>query len=54
MLRIEFLFALSGIALAYTARSFAGTSSANDKVTIMKYSDDGKPLGLATLTKVNS
>lgn len=53
MRRRDFLFALSGIALAYTARSFAGAAVAGDQVTVMRFSDDGKPLGFATLPKVN-
>ncbi len=53
MLRRDFLLALSGMALAYTARSIAGPAPAGDQVTIMKFSDDGKPLGLVTLPKVN-
>lgn len=53
MLRREFLFALSGIALAYTTRSFARAAFANDQVIIMQYSDDGKPLGPASLAKVH-
>jgi peptide-methionine (R)-S-oxide reductase len=53
MLRREFLLALSGIALAYTTRSFGGTPSADDQVTVMQFADDGKPLGRVTLPKVN-
>ncbi|MBI5891479.1 MAG: peptide-methionine (R)-S-oxide reductase MsrB [Nitrosomonadales bacterium] len=54
MQRREFLTALTGLALAYSARSFAANPAANEKVTIMKYSDDGKPLGLATTARVNN
>jgi peptide-methionine (R)-S-oxide reductase len=53
MLRREFLLAVSGIGLALTTRAFAGASSAKDQVTIMQYSNEGKPLGHATLPKVN-
>ena len=53
MQRREFLTALSGLALAYSARSLASTPNTNDSVTIMQYSDDGKPLGHVTLAKVN-
>ncbi len=53
MQRRQFLSLLSGIGLAYAARSFAGTASANDQVTIMQFSDDGKPLGRVTLTRVS-
>jgi len=54
MQRREFLTALSSLALAYSTRSFAAKAVTNDQVTIMKYSDDGKPLGLATVAKVNN
>ena len=53
MQRREFLTALSGLALAYSVRSLATTPAASDTVSIMQYSDDGKPLGHATLAKVN-
>lgn len=52
MHRRQFLLTLSGIALTCTTRSFAGTTPANDQVTIMQFSDNGKPLGRVTLTKV--
>lgn len=52
MQRRQFLFALSGVAAAFATRSYAGTPSGNDKVTIMQFSDDGKPLGRATLARV--
>ncbi len=54
MLRREFLLALSGITLAYTVRSFAAMPSAGARVTIMQFSDDGKPLGRVTLPKVDN
>lgn len=53
MLRRDFLLALSGLAVAYTARSIAGSPVANDHVTIMRYSNDGKALGLVSLVKVS-
>jgi peptide-methionine (R)-S-oxide reductase len=53
MLRRDFLLALSGLGLVYTTRSFAGVMPAGDQVTIMQFSDDGKPLGHATLAKVH-
>jgi peptide-methionine (R)-S-oxide reductase len=53
MQRREFLTVLSGLALAYSARSFAGKPEDDDRATIMQYSDDGKPLGLITITKVH-
>ena len=52
MQRRQFLYALSGVAMAFAARSYAGTVSGNGKVSIMQFSDDGKPLGRATLDKV--
>jgi peptide-methionine (R)-S-oxide reductase len=53
MQRRHFLFALSGLTMALATRSFAGETSGGDKVTVMQFSDDGKPLGRATLTKVS-
>ena len=53
MQRRQFLFALSGIAAFCATRSYAGVLSATDKVTVMQFSDDGKPLGQATLVKVH-
>ena len=52
MQRRRFLCALSGAAVMLATRSFAGMASGDDKVTIMQFSDDGKPLGRATLNKV--
>jgi peptide-methionine (R)-S-oxide reductase len=52
MQRRQFLFALSGIAAICATRSYADPSPASDKVTIMQFGDDGKPLGRATLSKV--
>lgn len=52
MQRRQFLFALSSAAVVLATRSFAGTAADGGKVTIMQYSDDGKPLGRATLAKV--
>jgi peptide-methionine (R)-S-oxide reductase len=52
MQRRHFLYALSGLTVALATRSFADQVSGNDKVTIMQFSDDGKPLGRATLAKV--
>jgi peptide-methionine (R)-S-oxide reductase len=52
MQRRNFLFALSGLTFALATRSFADQVSGGDKVTIMQFSDDGKPLGRATLARV--
>lgn len=52
MHRRQFLLTLSGIALTCSTRSFAGTPPANDQVTIMRFSDNGKPLGRVTMAKV--
>jgi len=52
MQRRQFLFTLSGATLAFATRSFAGSGS--DKATVVKFSDDGKSLGRATLTKVRN
>ena len=53
MQRRHFLYTLSGLTLALAARSFAGQPSDSGKVTIMRFSDDGKPLGRATLSRVS-
>ena len=53
MQRRNFLIALSGIAVACASRTYAATGSADDSVTIMQFSDDGKPLGRATLSKIH-
>ena len=53
MQRRQFLSLLSGIGLVYTTRAFAAAEPAAAQVTIMQFSDDGKPLGRVTLTKVN-
>ncbi len=53
MQRRQFLYALSGGAIIMATRSFAGTSSTGDQVTIQQFSDDGKLIGSATLTKVH-
>ena len=53
MQRRQFLFALSGVAATFAARSYAGTASGDGRVTIMQFSDDGKPLGRATLARVS-
>jgi peptide-methionine (R)-S-oxide reductase len=52
MQRRQFLFALSGIAVACATRSYASAASGNDKVTIVQFGDDGKSLGRVTLAKV--
>ena len=54
MQRRDFLLAMSGLALTYSARALAGSASTNKQVTIMKYSDDGKPLGQVSLDMVNN
>jgi peptide-methionine (R)-S-oxide reductase len=52
MQRRQFLYVLSGIASIYATRSFAGSSTMSDKVTIVQFGDDGKSLGRTTMTKV--
>ncbi len=52
MQRRQFLYALSGAAVFLATRSLAGAASGGDLVTIMQFSNDGKPLGHATLNKV--
>lgn len=53
MQRRNFLIALSGIAAALAIRSVRGEMSGRGKVTVMQFSDDGKPLGRTTLSKVS-
>ena len=53
MNRRDFLLALSGIALVGATRSFAGVEPGDNKATVVKFSDDGKPLGRTTLLKVS-
>jgi len=50
MHRRQFLFALSGLALAFSTRSFA--LSGSSKVSIIRFSDDGKSLGRVSVDKV--
>lgn len=52
MQRRAFLNVLSGAAVMLATRSFSATAAGSDKVTIMRFSDDGRPLGRATLDKV--
>ena len=52
MQRRQFLFGLSAATALLATRSFAVDTSTADKVTIMQYSDDGKSLRHATLSKV--
>lgn len=53
MQRRQFLSALSGAAVMLATRSFAGAAPVGDKVTIMQFSDDGRPLGRVMLAKVH-
>ena len=53
MLRRKFLFTLSGVFALFTTRSFADATSEGNKVTIMRFSDEGKTLGLVTMAKIN-
>ena len=53
MQRRQFLMALTGAAVIVATRSYASAISGGDKVEIMRFSDDGKPLGRATLAKVH-
>lgn len=53
MRRRRFLFALSSAFVFLATRASASTTSGDDKVTIMQFSDEGKPLGRATLAKVH-
>ena len=53
MQRRKFLVAISSAALAYSVRSLAKPTPPDDQVTIMRFSDDGKSLGRATLARVS-
>ena len=53
MQRRRFLYALSSLALLGSTRTFAQTASLAKRVTIMRLSDEGKPLGPVTLDAVN-
>jgi len=53
MQRRNFLIALSGASVILATRSFAAPFSAGDKVSIVKFSDDGKIQGRETLAKVH-
>lgn len=52
MQRREFLNVLSDAAVMLATRSFSAAAAGSDKVTIVQFSDDGKPLGRVTLDKV--
>lgn len=53
MQRRQFLYAISGITAIASTRALAATASAPKQVTIMRFSDDGKPLGRVTLDLVS-
>lgn len=53
MQRRHFLFGLTGAAALLATRSFANDTTSTNKVTIVQFSDDGKKLGSATLTKIH-
>lgn len=53
MRRRQFLLTLSGITMVMATRANDIETSGTAKVTIMQFSNDGKPQGLVTLTKVN-
>jgi len=53
MFRRKFLFTLSSAIGLLATRSFADDTSEGNKVNIMRFSDEGKPLGRVALAKVN-
>ena len=53
MKRRHFLFGLTGAAVLLATRSFANDTPGTNKVSIVQFSDDGKKLGSATLTKIH-
>lgn len=52
MQRRQFLLALSGTAVFLASRSYAGSALGGEQVTIMQFSDDGKPQGRRAVAKV--
>lgn len=52
MQRRQFLSLVAGIGAIYATRAFAGAGPGSEQVTIMQFSDDGKPLGRVTRAKV--
>jgi peptide-methionine (R)-S-oxide reductase len=52
MKRRQSLVALSGAVAFFAIRTFADAASDGDRVTIIRFSDDGKPLGRVNLDKV--
>lgn len=53
MQRRQFLYALTGAAVLLAARSVAYAAMKSLKVSIMKFSDEGKALGRENLEKIN-
>jgi peptide-methionine (R)-S-oxide reductase len=53
MQRRKFLHTLSAITLTFSTRAFSEAASAAKRVTVVRFSDDGKPLGQVTLDKVS-
>jgi peptide-methionine (R)-S-oxide reductase len=53
MQRRQFLTVISSATLLLTSRAFAERMTADGQVLVMQFTDDGKPLGRATLAKVS-
>lgn len=53
MKRREFLYVLSGTTLTVSTYAFAEVTSNASQVSVVRFSDEGKPLGRVTLDKVN-
>ncbi len=53
MQRRRFLYALSGLSLLGSTRALAQPAATPRRVTVMRFTDDGKPLGPATLDAVS-
>ncbi len=51
MQRRQFLQAIAGLTFVYSTRDYAAAMAAG--VVVMRFADDGKPLGKATLPKVS-
>ena len=53
MQRRQFLLGFAGMAVMLSSRTFADGTTKSETVTVMQFSDDGKPLGLKTLSKIH-
>ena len=52
MQRRRFLYALSGLSLLGSTRALAQPAATPRRVTVMRFTDDGKPAGLGKLMHI--